>query len=196
MPTTRTRVERRRSDSLNANQESILRCGSELFPGWDGFDDEEHAHEAWETNRERLMSEHARPGRRPWPYWAFDLSLEEARDAHGHLTFAWPPPIQSEAEMVYDLLKLGKLKSCQFNGTHRIESELRAIRENWLTEIRIAMGGKSHVPKITTAMPTWGTPVWFYQEHAPRMLSEALADRAKWRAKRERQTGQHERLEK
>jgi hypothetical protein len=28
------------------------------------------------------------------------------------------------------------------------------------------------VPKITTALPTWGTPVWFYEEHAPRIFAE------------------------
>jgi hypothetical protein len=168
MPTTRTRVERRRSDILSPNQESILRCGCELFPGWPAFEDEEHKREAWEANRERLGAEWSRPGRRPWAYWVYDLGLEQVRDARRYLTFAWPSPIQSESEMVVDLLKRGKLKGCGFNGSHWIESELRAIREDWLNEIRILMGGKTSVPKITAALPTWGAPVWFYNEHAPR----------------------------
>jgi hypothetical protein len=166
MPTTRKRVERRRSDTLNPNQHSILCSGCELFPAWDGFDDEQHEREAWAAHRDRLMAEWARPGRRPWAYWRYDLNLEEARDSHGNLTFAWPPPIQSEPEMVLDLLRRGRLKSCQFNGSHRIESEPRAIRENWLTEIRITVSQAGGVPKITMALPTWGTPVWFYAEHA------------------------------
>jgi hypothetical protein len=94
------------------------------------------------------------------------------RDANGDMTFAWPPPIQSEAEMVYDLLKRGKLKSCKFNGIVRIESEIREIRESWLKEIRLELIAKDHIPKITTALPTWGTPPWFFNEHAPRIFAE------------------------
>jgi hypothetical protein len=172
MPTTRKRVERRRSDILSPNQESIFCCGCECFPAWPGFEDEEHERGAWAAHRDRLMAEHAHPGRRPWAYWAYELGLEEVRDAHGNLTFAWPAPVQSEAEMVYDLLKRGKLKSCKFNGTHRIESELRQIHEDWLNEVRITVSQAGGVPKITTALPTWGTPVWFYQEHAPRIFAD------------------------
>src|SRR5688572_5426890 len=100
MPTNRKRVDRHRSDVLNSNQEGILRCGFDCFPAWPGFEDEEHAREAWEVNRERLMAENAHPGERPWAYWAYDWGLEEVRDAKGNVTFACPAPIQSEAEMV------------------------------------------------------------------------------------------------
>jgi hypothetical protein len=171
MPTNRKRVDRGRTDVLNPNQEGILRCGLDVFP-WPGFEDEEHQRTAWEANRERLMAEWWHPGERPWAYWAYDWGLEEARNAHGDLTFAWPAPIQSEVEMVYDLLKRGKLKSCKLNGSIRIESELRQIREDWLNEVRITVSQAGGVPKITTALPTWGTPTWFYAEHAPRIFAE------------------------
>jgi hypothetical protein len=181
MPTNRKRVDRRRSDALNLNQESVLCCGSDLFPGLPGFEDEEHAREAWGANRDRLMAENAHPGERPWAYWAYDWSLEEMRDANGDVSFAWPAPIQSEQEMVYDLLKRGKLKSCKLNGGRPIDSELRVIRENWLREIGWEVGWADRVPKRATPLPTYGCPVWFYREHAPRILAEAQAERAKRR---------------
>jgi hypothetical protein len=172
MPTNRRRIDRARGDVLNINQEGFLHLGFDCFPGYPGFEDEDRQREAWEANRERLMAGYDRPGRRPWAHWRFDWDLEEGRDAKGWRTFVWPSPIQSEEEMVYDLLKRGKLKSCKFNGAIRIESELRVIRENWLNEIRIVLGNEDCVPKITGALPTWGTPVWFYEEHAPRIWAE------------------------
>jgi hypothetical protein len=171
MPTTRKRVERRRSDILSPNQRSILETGVECFPAWPGFEDEDHRREAWAANRAQIMAEWRHPGRRPDAYWEFDLQLEECRP-DGHRTWGWPAPIQSEPEMVLDLLKRGELKSCQFNGAHRIESELRQIREDWLNEVRIAVSQASGVLKIAAALSTWGTPTWFYQEHAPRIFAE------------------------
>jgi hypothetical protein len=168
VPTNRKRVDRRRSDTLNPNQESVLRTGCELFPGWPGFGDEEHKRAAWEANRDRLMAENAHPGRRPWAYWAYDCGLEETPDG-----LARPALIQSEAEMVYDLLKRGKLKSCERNGVNRIDSELRVIREDWLREIRLEVAWADAMPKRTTPLPTSGCPVWFYQEHAPHIWGEA-----------------------
>jgi hypothetical protein len=172
MPTNRRRVDRRRSDILSPNQRAILATGCECFPAWPGFEDAEHERDAWEAHRDRLMAERGHPGRRPWAYWAYDLGLEEVRDAHGNLTFAWPVPIESESEMVLDLLRRGKLQSCKLNGSIRIESEPRQIREDWSNEVRIAVSQASGVPKIAAALPTWGTPTWFYQEHAPQVLAE------------------------
>jgi hypothetical protein len=171
MPTNRKRVDRGRTDLLNPNQRAILEVGGECFPWAPGFADDDHRREAWEANRTQIMAAWAHPGRRPDAYWEFDLGLE-AVCREGRWTWRWPPPIQSEQEMVYDLLKRGKLKSCRFNGVHRIDSELRQIREDWWNEIRIELAAKDHIPKITTALPTWGTPVWFYQEHAPRIFAE------------------------
>jgi len=177
MPTNRKRVDRHRSDVLNPNQEGFLRCGFfDCFPGLPRFEDDAHAREAWEANRERLMAENCHPGERPWAYWAYDWGLEEGRDANGNWTFVWPAPIQSEEEMVYDLLKRGKLKSCRFNGAIRIDSELETIRESWLNEIGFELFAKDHVPKITSPLPTWGTPVWFYDEHAPRIWAGKPAE--------------------
>jgi hypothetical protein len=173
VPTNRKRIDRGRTDRLNPNQEGFLRCGFDVFPGFPGFENEEHAREAWEANRGRLMAEYEHPGRRPWAYWTYDWELEEVRDANGNSSFAWPAPIQTESEMVLDLLRRGKLKSCQFNGGRRIDSEPRQIREDWLNEIRLVLIGEDHVPKITQALPTWGTPVWFYQEYAPRVFAAA-----------------------
>jgi hypothetical protein len=171
MPTNRTRVDRRRSDGLNINQESILRCGLDLFPGWPGFEDEEHERDAWVANRERLMAENAHPGKRPWAYWAYDWELEETPDG-----FAWPVPIQSEQEMVHGLLRRRKLKSCKLNGANRITSEIMQIREDWLREIGWEAAWADAVPQRTTPLPTFGCPVWFYEEHAPRIWAEAQAE--------------------
>jgi hypothetical protein len=171
MPTTRRRVDRRRADLLNPNQRSILETGLECFPAWPGFEDNDHRREAWEANRALIMAEWRHPGRRPDALWELDAGLEAVcRD--GHWTWGWPARIQGEQEMVYDLLKRGKLQSCGFNGANRIDSELRQIREDWLRAIRIELAAKDHIPKITRALPTWGTPVWFYDEHAPRIFAE------------------------
>ena len=171
MPTNRKRVDRGRTDLLNPNQRAILEVGCECFPWAPGFEDDDHRREAWEANRALIMAEWRHPGRRPDAYWEFDVGLEQVcRD--GDWTRGWPPPIQSEAEMVYDLLKRGKLKSCEFNGANRIESEPRQIREDWLNEIRIKLVATDRIPKITRALPTWGTPVWFYEKHAPRIFAE------------------------
>jgi hypothetical protein len=171
MPTTRRRVDRRRADLLNLNQRSILETGVECFPAWRGFEDDDHRREAWEANRALIMAEWRHPGRRPDAYWEFDVGLE-AVCREGRWTWGWPAPIQSEAEMVLDLLRRGRLKGCKFNGAVGIDSELRQIREDWLREVRIKLGGEDHVPKITGPLPTWGTPVWFYEEHAPRIFAE------------------------
>jgi hypothetical protein len=172
MPTNRKRVDRGRTDILNPNQRSILETGVECFPAWRGFEDDGHRREAWEANRELILATWAHPGRRPDAYWEFDVGLEQVcRD--GDWIWNWPAAIQSEEEMAYDLLKRGWLKSCQFNGANRIDSELRQIREDWLNEVRITVFQAGGVPKITTALPTWGTPVWFYEEHAPRIVAEA-----------------------
>ena len=105
------------------------------------------------------------------------------RDESGDLTFAWPAPIQSEEEMVYDLLKRGRLKSCKLNGAIRIDSELRTIRESWLHEIRSSLFAEDHVPKITRALPTWGCPPWFYKAHAPGSGRRcSLVESTGWRA--------------
>jgi hypothetical protein len=171
MPTNRKRVDRGRTDLLNPNQRAILEVGGECFPWAPGFADDDHRREAWEANRTQIMAAWAHPGRRPDAYWEFDLGLE-AVCREGRWTWRWPPPIQSEQEMVYDLLKRGKLKSCRFNGVHRIESEPRQIREDWLNEVRLTVLQAGGVPKINGPLPTWGTPVWLYEEHAPRVLAE------------------------
>jgi hypothetical protein len=133
VPTNRKRVDRGRTDLLNPNQRSILETGVECFPWAPGFEDDDHRREAWEANKALILAEWCHPGRRPDAYWEFDLGLEECK-RNGHWTWDWPAPLQSEKEMVYDLLKRGKLKSCQFNGANRIDSELRVIREDWLRE--------------------------------------------------------------
>jgi hypothetical protein len=169
MPTTRTRVSRGRTDLLNLNQRSILTTGCECFPAWPGFEDDEHREEAWAANRAQILAEWCHPGRRPDAFWEFDLSLEQ-RD--GYRVWRWPEPIQSEAEMVYRLLEASELEPCRFNGAVRIDSELRVIQEEWLREIRIGLIAVDRVPQITKPLPTWGAPVWFYQEHAPRIVAE------------------------
>jgi hypothetical protein len=171
MPTNRRRIYRGRTDALSANQRSILETGCECFPWMPGFEDDDHRREAWKANKALIMAEWCHPGRRPAAYWDLDLGLEPCERA-GDWTWKWPAPIQSQAEMVYDLLKRGKLKSCERNGANRIDSELRAIREDWLNGIRVELIAKDRVPKITGALPTWGTPVWFYEEHAPRIWAE------------------------
>jgi hypothetical protein len=116
MPTNRQRIARDRSDQLNPNQESVLKSGSELLPGWPGFDDDEHRREAWAIHRERLMAEYARPGRRPHAFWRFDMRLAEVRDRWGDLSFAWPEGIETEEQMVYAMLERGQLRPLVRNG--------------------------------------------------------------------------------
>jgi hypothetical protein len=48
---------------------------------------------------------------------------------------------------------------------------------DWLREIRCELGEDS-LPKITEALRTWITPVWFYEEHASRIFTELQAQEA------------------
>jgi hypothetical protein len=181
MPTTRRRVDRHRSGRLSGNQESFLCTGSHLLAGLPEFGCEEHAREAWEANRDRIMAENCHPGERPWAYWVFDWELEEVRDGNGEPSFAWPAPIQSEEEMVYNLLKRGELVECKYNGVIRIDSELKQIERGWLHEIRTEVMFADSVPKRATPLRTYGCPVWFYEEHAPRIWAEEQARWREWR---------------
>jgi hypothetical protein len=178
MPTTRRRVDRHRADRLSGGQESYLELGFVAFAGEPGFESEEHARAAWEANRDRLMAENCHPGERPWAYWTYDWELERVRDSHGDLTFTWPAPIQSEEEMVYDLLKRGELEECEFNGVNRISSEIAQIEQDWLRAIKSEVASADSVPKRTAPLQFCGVPVWFYEEHAPRIWAE---EQARWR---------------
>jgi hypothetical protein len=183
MPTTRRRVDRHRSDRLSGGQQSYLELGFVAFAGEHGFESEAHAREAWEVNRDRIMAESCHPGRRPWAYWTYDWGLERVRDGNGELTFAWPEPIQSEEDMVYDLLKRGELEECKYNGAIRIDSEIKQIEEDWLRAIKTEVMFVVSLPKRTTPLQCYGVPVWFYEEHAPRIWAE---EQKRWREFRDR----------
>jgi hypothetical protein len=53
--------------------------------------------------------------------------------------------------------------------------------------------GEDSLPKITEALRTWMTPVWFYEEHASRIFTELQAQEAAWRVGKRSARRAHER---
>ena len=70
MTTNRTPIRRASRGALSSDQEMCLwlGCGRDKFP----FEDEEQVREAWERHGARIMADHARGGRRPAAWWAYD----------------------------------------------------------------------------------------------------------------------------
>jgi hypothetical protein len=173
MPTNRKRRDRSRLDELTDAQEAHLRCGHYFFDfreELDHFRDEAHRRRAWALHRERILAEYAHPGHRPLAFWEYDAG-------------SWENYGTSEPEAVHRLLEAGEIEGCRFNGVNRIVSELEVIEANWRREIKGELFCHDAVPKINGPLPTWGTPVWYYRQHAPRILAELKAEEVAWKSR-------------
>jgi hypothetical protein len=185
MPTKRRKTAARRIGIITTALRAHLICGHYFLADSeaDRFVDDEHRRSTWEAWREQCLDEWDHPGRRPAAMWEYDYQLRRCGSCR---EWTWPRPIQTEAEMVYRLLKAGELAPCRFNGLVRIESELEWIEATWLKEIGQNVGYSDTLPKISLPLTTWGTPGWFWRKHARRILAELNAERAKYRASLER----------
>jgi hypothetical protein len=181
MPTNRTRIDRGRRDALTLAQRAHLECGHYFFDfdgDLDHFEDEAHRRRAWAFHRAQILSEWHLPGNRPDALWQYDYGL---RPRSWPKEWSWPRPVTTEAEMVRRLLLKGEIEHCRLNGAIRISDEIAQIEADWMHEVRIAVSQAGRVLELDQPLPTWGTPVWFYREHARRVFAELAAERRAWR---------------
>jgi hypothetical protein len=141
----------------------------------DHFADDGHRRQAWSAYREELMAEHDRVGQRPLAFWQYDAP--GGWQAHG----------ESEQDGVRTLLLAGSLEHCRRDGTIPVANEVAAIEDQWRNEIRVTLLGSrdpARPREIAGPLTPWGTPRWFYREHAPGIAAELAAEAARWRAAR------------
>jgi hypothetical protein len=175
MPTNRRRRDRGRLDALTDAQEAHLCTGFYFFDFHgedDHFRDEAHRRRAWALHRDRILKDYDHAGRRPVALWEYDLG-------------PWEQYGSSEEDAVYQLLKSDRLEPITRNGAARIMSEIETIEKDWRHEISFTNIGTSP-PKqtISQALPTYGCPPWFYNQHAPEIIAQQQAETAAWRARR------------
>jgi hypothetical protein len=163
MPTNRKRVDRGRLDSLSTAQKSHLLSGDYILPFGDEFVDEQHRRHAWQVHGAEIMAAYDRDGHRPAAFWDYQVRG------------GWRRYGASEQDAVHKLLAAGKLDPCK-------PGELTKIEALWLHEVRVSLVHSGYrLLALTSPLSTWGTPTWFYQEHAPTILAELLAERERHR---------------
>jgi hypothetical protein len=170
----------RRLGVMTLSQREHLECGDYLL--WhrpeEEFLDDEHRRLTWAANRVQILAEWSRAGRRPAAFWELDCGFKPRLWPK---CWSWPRRVETEPEMVRALLLAGDIEGCRLDGTMRIASEVEVIERSWLDEIRISLIGSQRVLEPSRLLSTWGTPAWFYREHAPRILAELEAEREAWR---------------
>jgi hypothetical protein len=163
-------------NKLTMAQRAHLQTGHYFFDfaGARGrFVDDAHRRAMWAAYREQLMVENDRVGQRPLAFWEYDVPGGSER--HG----------ESEQDAVRTLLLAGRLEHCRRDGTVPVDDEAAEIEAKWRHEIRVALLRSRDRPlEIGEALSTWGTPRWFYREHAPGLVAELAAEAARWRAAR------------
>jgi hypothetical protein len=161
MPTVRRKIPPKRPDQLSIAQRSHLLSGGYILPLDAEFDNERHRRLAWEGHGASILEDYDRPGHRPRAFW--DYQVRGGWRRHG----------ASEQEAVHKLLSEGRLPLCP-----RMPDELAQIKRNWLHEVRVSLVHSGYrILDLKHPLPTWGTPVWFYAEHAPTTLVELEAER-------------------
>jgi hypothetical protein len=171
MPRSR-RLQKRRLDVLSLNERGHLETGFYFwghFPGEVEFESEAHRQAAWTRHREMILAEYDRAGHRPVALWEYDFG-------------DWSQFGESESDAVYQLIKAGRLTEIRRDGARAIDSEIEAIEADWLREIAAEVACRAGRETIDEPLGTYGTPAWFYNIHAPRLLAAASAGREKFAA--------------
>jgi hypothetical protein len=164
LPTKRRKRAVHRIGAITDAQQSHLVCGHYFFDlagEVDRFVDDAHRRATWARLREQILAEWDRPGRRPVAMWEYDFGLKHRPWPKA---WSWPRPIQSEAEMIRQLLLDGTIAPSRRNGRIVIADEVVEIEADWVRWVGLAPMQYLTDP-VGMLLQHYGVPRWFTRKH-------------------------------